>query len=272
MSGEGRRLPGQADPWRGLRRFTDARIALGRVGGSQPTEAVLDFRLAHAKARDAVHRPLDADALCARLAPLGLPVLRAASRAPDRATYLQRPDLGRALAPEAAARLAGEPSAGYDVVFVLGDGLSALAVERHAPSLLEAVLTPLRAQGWRIGPLVVAEQARVALGDEAGQALNASLVVVLIGERPGLSSPDSLGIYLTYAPRPGRLNSERNCISNVRPEGLPCSTAAHKLVYLMSAAKRRALSGIALKDESVKQPEMETDPQVPDARRLKGDA
>lgn len=250
MSGDGRRLPGQADPWRGLRRFTDARIALGRVGGSQPTEAVLDFRLAHAQARDAVHRPLDVDALCARLAPLGLPLLRAISRAPDRATYLQRPDLGRTLAPEAATRLAGEPSAGYDVVFVLGDGLSALAVERHAPSLLEAVLTPLRAQGWRIGPLVVAEQARVALGDEVGQALNASLVVVLIGERPGLSSPDSLGVYLTYAPRPGRLDSERNCISNVRPEGLACAAAAHKLLHLLVAARSRRLTGVALKDDA----------------------
>ncbi|MEJ2633632.1 MAG: ethanolamine ammonia-lyase subunit EutC [Acidihalobacter sp.] len=241
---------GYADPWAALRRYTDARIALGRVGGSQPTQAVLDFRLAHARARDAVHRPLNAAALGERLAGLELPLARVASRAPDRPTYLQRPDLGRRLATDAQERLLGMSAAGCDAVFVLADGLSALAVERHAAPLLEAVLPGLWARGWRIGPLVLAEQVRVALGDEVGHALAAELVVMLIGERPGLSSPDSLGVYLTYRPRPGRLDSERNCISNIRPEGLTYPAAAHKLLYLLTEARRRGLTGVGLKDDA----------------------
>jgi ethanolamine ammonia-lyase small subunit len=250
MRMSGKLQSGYADPWAALRRYTDARIALGRVGGSQPTQAVLDFRLAHARARDAVHRPLDVAALGERLAGLDLPLARVASRAPDRPTYLQRPDLGRRLAGEAQERLIDMPATGCDVAFVLADGLSALAVERHAAPLLEAVLPRLRAQNWRIGPLVIAEQARVALGDEVGHALAAELVVMLIGERPGLSSPDSLGVYLTYRPRPGRMDSERNCISNIRPEGLTYPAAAHKLLYLLTEARRRGLTGVGLKDDA----------------------
>lgn len=243
-------LSGYADPWVGLRRYTDARIALGRVGGSQPIPAVLDFRLAHAQARDAVHRPLNVATLTERLAGVDLPLVQVASLAEDRPTYLQRPDLGRRLLPSARERLTGIQVVGWDVVFVLADGLSALAVERHAAPLLEAVLPGLRAPGWHVGPLVIAEQARVALGDEVGHALSAELMVMLIGERPGLSSPDSLGVYLTYRPRPGRMDSERNCISNIRPEGLPYPAAAHKLLYLLTEALRRKLTGVQLKDDA----------------------
>lgn len=239
-----------AEPWAGLRRYTDARIALGRVGGSQPMQAVLDFRLAHARARDAVHRSLDVAGLCERLGALEYPLMQVTSRAPDRLTYLQRPDLGRQLAQDAHERLICPAPAECDVVVVLADGLSALAVERHAPPLLEAVLPRLRAQGWRIGPLVIAEQARVALGDETGYALAAEFVVVLIGERPGLTSPDSLGAYLTYRPRTGRRDCERNCISNIRPEGLSCEEAADKLLYLLGAARRMGRTGVALKDDT----------------------
>lgn len=238
------------DPWVGLRRYTDARIALGRVGGSQPMAPVLEFRLAHALARDAVHRPLDVAGLSKRLAVLELPLRQVASCAPDRPTYLQRPDLGRRLAGDAHERLVGATAGDCcDLIFVLADGLSPLAVERHAPPLLAAVVPRLRAAGWRIGPLVVAEQARVALGDETGYLLSAELAVVLIGERPGLSSPDSLGAYLTYRPRPGRMDSERNCISNIRPEGLACEDAAQKLLYLLGQARRMGLTGIDLKDD-----------------------
>ncbi|APZ42104.1 ethanolamine ammonia-lyase subunit EutC [Acidihalobacter ferrooxydans] len=240
----------QPDPWVTLRRFTGARIALGRVGGSQPTQAVLDFRLAHAQARDAVHLALDMDALRERLATFELPVEQVSSQAADRAIYLQRPDLGRTLSETSHAHLTGLDVAGCDIAFVLADGLSALAVERHAVPLLAAVLPRLQAQGWKIGPLVLAEQARVALGDEVGHALTAELVVMLIGERPGLSSPDSLGIYLTYRPRPGRMDSERNCISNVRPEGLSYPAAAHTLLYLLTEARNRKLTGVGLKDDA----------------------
>lgn len=245
--------PVKPDPWAFLRRYTDARNALGRVGSSQPTQTLLDFRLAHALARDAVHRPLDVTTLFAQLTIFDLPMWSISSNAPDRATYLQRPDLGRELTLSATRDLAAESivTAGCDVAFVIADGLSSLAVERHAPALLAAALPALHAaERWHIGPLVVARQARVALGDAVGHALNAELVVVLIGERPGLSSPDSLGAYLTYAPRPGRSNAERNCISNIRPEGLACDAAARKLVYLLLEARRRGLTGIHLKDDA----------------------
>lgn len=244
------------DPWDFLRRFTDARIALGHVGGSLPTRAVLDFRLAHAQARDAVHLPLDTEPLAEALAVTGLPVQQVASRAPDRAIYLQRPDLGRRLDTVDRQRLqdlnptAGATRPAYDLVFVIADGLSSLAVQHHSPALLDALLPGLRAAGWRLGPVVVASQARVAIGDEIGQTLGAACVAVLIGERPGLSSPDSLGVYLTYDPKPGRRDAERNCVSNIRPEGLSYAAAAHKLGYLLNEARRRKLTGVELKDEA----------------------
>lgn len=218
-----------------LRDFTPARVAIGRTGHSLPTAELLRFQLDHARARDAVHESLDP-------ASLGIPHALARSAAPDRTTYLRRPDLGRRLAP--GVRL---DRGDYDAAFVIADGLSAPAVHRHAVPLLDAVLP--RLDGWRLAPLTVVLQGRVAIGDEIGERLGARLAVVLIGERPGLTSPDSLGVYLTWDPRPGRTDAERNCISNIRAEGLSYAAAAGTLVFLMHAARTRRLSGVALKDE-----------------------
>ena len=220
-----------------LRDFTPARVGLGRAGNSLPTRDLLDFQLAHARARDAVHAKLEPASLL-------LEGVRVASAAPDRTTYLRRPDLGRKLNATSRALLQAQPSGGFDAVFVVADGLSALAVHRHAKPLLDAVLP--RLQGWHLAPVVIAEQARVAIGDEIGELLGARLAVVLIGERPGLSSPDSLGIYLTWEPRPGRTDAERNCISNIRAEGLSYAAAAENLIFLMTEARVRKLSGVRL--------------------------
>lgn len=236
------------DPWHALRGFTRARIALGRTGHGLPTDALLAFELSHAKARDAVHHPLDVDTLRSALCAEGFDTLDAHSAAPDRAHYLRRPDLGRRLAGESRAALEQADTQGAELTFVVADGLSAFAASHHAVPLLVAARAKL--EGWRIGPVVIARQARVALGDEIGALLGATFVAVLIGERPGLSSPDSLGIYLTYGPRVGRTDAERNCISNVRPEGLGYAEAAHKLHYLLTQARRLSLTGVALKDDS----------------------
>jgi ethanolamine ammonia-lyase small subunit len=250
--------PVQDDPWLALRRFTAARIALGHAGVSQPTAAQLDFQMAHAQARDAVHRALDAPALAAALAPLpGLaPALLAHSAADNRATYLQRPDLGRRLddaSCTALAAAAGAHSAPPDIVFVIADGLSALAIEQNAAPFLAVLLARLAQDDWTIAPPVIVREGRVAVGDEVAQLLGARAVVVLVGERPGLSSPDSMGLYLTWAPRVGLLDASRNCISNVRLAGLAYADAAHTLHYLLSEARKRGLSGVALKDESAVQ-------------------
>ena len=238
------------NPWERLRQFTSARIALGRAGTSLPTRAHLDFALAHAQARMAVHTALDMDPLAGELQALHTqPVLRLHSAAQDRPTYLQRPDLGRRLSAESRALLQGLPAAQADVVFVVADGLSSLAIERNALPFLRQML-PALAEQWRVGPITVVRHARVALGDEIGAALGASLVVVLIGERPGLSSPDSMGLYMTWQPRPGMTDEARNCISNVREQGLSYAQAVHKLHYLMQQARQRQLSGVQLKDES----------------------
>lgn len=238
------------DPWAGLRTQTPARVGLGRAGGSLPTRELLAFGAAHAQARDAVHLPLDVPALAARLAALGGPeVLTVQSAAPDRATYLLRPDLGRRLSGESARGLEGAGTPPCDLLLVIGDGLSAAAIERQAVPLV-AELLALQPEGWTLGPLVVASQARVALGDDIGARLGAAQVAMLIGERPGLSSPDSLGIYLTHAPRVGRTDAERNCLSNVRPEGLPPAEAARKLWWLAQAARQLQLTGVGLKDRS----------------------
>ncbi|HEX7937289.1 MAG TPA: ethanolamine ammonia-lyase subunit EutC [Paraburkholderia sp.] len=238
----------EKNPWNALRQFTNARIALGRAGNSLPTAPLLAFNLSHAQARDAVHHPLDADALHEQLRAQNFNTLDVHSAAPDREHYLRRPDLGRRLAEDSRSALACLPDETPDVVFVIGDGLSAFAASRQAVPLLQAV-TPQLAD-WKIGPVVVARQARVALGDEIGELLNAKLVVMLIGERPGLSSPDSLGIYVTYAPKVGCSDAQRNCISNVRPEGLDYPLAAHKLHYLLTHARRLGLTGVGLKDDS----------------------
>jgi ethanolamine ammonia-lyase small subunit len=214
-------------PWAVLRRYTAARIGLGRAGASVPTAAHLAFQQAHAAARDAVHAPLDVPALLDGLRELGEAPLQVRSQAPDRPTYLQRPDLGRRLDDASAAMLAALQAPAVDLAFVLADGLSALALQRQALPLFAALRERLQAEGgWRWAPPVLATQARVALGDEVGALLNARCVVVLIGERPGLSAPDSLGVYFSWAPRVGLVDAQRNCLSNVRPEGLAPAAAA----------------------------------------------
>lgn len=240
------------DPWADLRAHTQARLALGRAGAALPTAELLRFGMAHAQARDAVHIPLDADALAAQLQALGCATRLVRSAAPDRATYLLRPDLGRRLCNADAAALRDMPAEGgapIDLLVVVADGLSSLAVARQAPPLVQAIRQQAPA-GWHIGPVVIAQQARVALGDEVGSLLEARMVAVLIGERPGLSSPDSLGIYLTWHPQVGRSDAERNCISNVRPEGLEPAQAAARLWWLCRAARQLGLTGVGLKDRS----------------------
>jgi ethanolamine ammonia-lyase small subunit len=238
----------EKNPWQALRRFTQARIALGRAGNSLPTEPLLAFNLSHAQARDAVHHPLDAQALSEALHAHGFASLDVQSAAPDRAHFLRRPDLGRRLSDESRRTLERIGSASPDIVFVIADGLSACAASKQAIPLLAAIRPKLA--DWQLAPVVIARQARVALGDEIGELLHAKFVAMLIGERPGLSSPDSLGIYLTYMPRIGRTDAERNCISNVRPEGLGFAAAAHKLHYLLTQARRLGITGVGLKDES----------------------
>ncbi len=241
-----------AMPWRDWRSATPARIALGRAGVAIPTDETLRFGYAHALARDAIHTALDTAALKAALEQTGHAVVLARSCATDRTSYLRRPDLGRQLEPadiNALRSLAAGRERAPDLALVIGDGLSSLAVQRHAVPLLAALL-PRLAPGTHLAPLVVVRQARVAVADDVGEALNARLSVILIGERPGLSSPDSLGLYLTHGPRRGRTDAERNCISNVRPEGLSYALAAHKLAWLIEQALRLGHSGVALKDES----------------------
>jgi ethanolamine ammonia-lyase small subunit len=241
------------DGWFGLRRYTPARLALGRVGASLPTREVLAFSMAHAGARDAVHLPFDADALELSLQQAGFSTVQVRSRATHRAEYLRRPDLGRRLHPDCKALLvSAEPAPAHRLTLVIGDGLSSLAPTRHAlPLMLElrAQLDPLAA-GWQLDSLVIARQARVGLADEIAELRGAEAAVILLGERPGLSSPDSLGIYMTYAPRPGRTDAERNCLSNIREAGLSYAEAAYKLVYLLEQARLAGRSGVAIKDGS----------------------
>lgn len=238
------------DPWATLAGLTPARIALGRVGASLPTREVLAFALAHAQARDAVHAALDVPSLANGLADLGLTTLRIASQARERALYLKRPDLGRELSPASRTLLEGVAGPVCDIALMIGDGLSATAVNAHAPQLVGHLTPYLDRLGLTLAPVCLAEGARVALGDAIGAVLGVRIVVVLIGERPGLSAPDSLGVYVTYDPRPGRTDAERNCISNVRPEGLAPAAAAAKLAWLIETALLRKLTGVALKDES----------------------
>jgi ethanolamine ammonia-lyase small subunit len=228
------------NPWTGLRELTAARIALGRCGHSLPTRELLALQLAHARARDAVQRPLDVSslALC--------PTLVLKSAAPDRAAYLRRPDLGRRLAQESVQLLTGGD---WDAVLVVADGLSATAVHRHAAALIDALMP--RLEGWCIAPICVVEQGRVAIGDEIGERMGARLTVVLIGERPGLSSPDSLGAYLSWAPRIGRTDAERNCVSNIRNGGLEPALAAKRIATLMRAARDQELTGVNLKTSAL---------------------
>jgi ethanolamine ammonia-lyase small subunit len=234
-----------------LRDLTPARVALGRCGASMPTKALLAFTLDHARARDAVHAGFDVPALIVGLGDLGLRALSVASLAENRKDYLRRPDLGRRL-DQASVRLLDNlaPAGACQLAMVIGDGLSPTAVHHHAIALLRDLLPRLAAAQIKPGPVVVASGARVALGDEIGASLGAQMVVVLIGERPGLSAPDSLGAYLTFGPKPGRTDAERNCVSNIHREGLTYDEAAFKIAWLVREGLARQATGVALKDES----------------------
>lgn len=241
------------NPWQQLRQLTSARIALGRTGISLPTEAQLAFQHAHAQARDAVHLPFDHAGLRAQLAHRQRSSLLLHSAASDRHTYLQRPDLGRRLNSAATEHLrewAAANPGGVDLAIVIADGLSALAVHRHSLPFLARIEEQALAEGWSLAPVLLVEQGRVAVADEVGELLGAKMVIILIGERPGLSSPDSLGVYFTYAPKVGLTDAYRNCISNVRLEGLSYAMASHRLLCLMREACRRQLSGVELKDQA----------------------
>ncbi|MFF4257514.1 ethanolamine ammonia-lyase subunit EutC [Streptomyces sp. NPDC001663] len=231
--------------WAAMRRHTQARIGLGRAGSALPTRHRLELQSAHAAARDAVHSPFEPDVVAAGLT--GMATVRVRSAAPDRPAYLQRPDLGRRLHPTDRAHL---PGGDWDVVFVVADGLSSRAVHEHAAAMVRQ--TAARLPGWNIAPVVLAEQARVALGDDIAHAMGAAMVVVLVGERPGMSAADSLGAYLTYRPVPGvTTDADRNCLSNIRPPlGLTYEVAAGKLAGLMGRGRELGVTGVALKDES----------------------
>jgi len=242
--------------WAALRQATPARIGLQSAGASIATRDHLAFQRDHAEARDAVHQRLDAASLAGRMRALDLDIIDLHSAASDRQTYLLRPDLGRRLGEDSREKLESLPR-GFDLVFAVADGLSARAVERHAQPLLEASLPKFRQANWRIGPACIVEQGRVAIGDEIGFTLESSLVAVLIGERPGLSSSDSLGVYLTWAPAVGRNDAERNCLSNIRIGGMGYGEAAQRLFALAIAARQRRLTGVLLKDQTPALPEPE---------------
>jgi ethanolamine ammonia-lyase small subunit len=233
-----------------LRALTPARVALGRAGAGLPTQALLDFTLDHARARDAVHAAFDTKTLIAALGALGLHPIQVASRAANRRDYLRRPDLGRMLDADSQRVLAGRASGACELVLVIGDGLSPTAVNVHAANVIAQLLPHLKEAGIAISHAVVASGARVALGDEIGEILGARLVTLLIGERPGLSAPDSLGAYLTFGPMVGRTDAERNCVSNIHGSGLSSAEAAFKIAWLIRQALARNTSGVALKDES----------------------
>jgi ethanolamine ammonia-lyase small subunit len=239
---------------RDLRQLTPARVGLGRVGASLPTRALLEFTLAHARARDAVHAGFDVAALASGITALGLEMLAVSSRAPDRKDYLKRPDLGRKLDTVSQPLLAARQSQDRDVVIVIADGLSPAAVNNHAIELVRGLLPRLASAGIGVGPAVVATGARVALGDDIGASIGARMIVMLIGERPGLSAPDSLGAYLTFAPKPGLTDADRNCVSNIHAAGLGYDEAAFKIAWLVREGLARQTSGVALKDESSVQP------------------
>jgi ethanolamine ammonia-lyase small subunit len=236
-------------PIEALRELTPARVGLGRSGASMPTDALLAFTLDHARARDAVHTAFDASHLVAGLAGLGLQVSEVSSQAGNRRDYLRRPDLGRMLDPDSRRALELQGSAN-ELVIVIGDGLSPAAVNVHAVELVRHLAPRLTEAGIPFGSAVVAAGARVALGDEIGASLGARMVAMLIGERPGLSAPDSLGAYLTFAPRIGLTDEKRNCVSNIHAAGLSYDEAAFKIAWLVREGMARQVTGVALKDES----------------------
>jgi len=238
------------DPWIALRRFTQARIALGRAGHAVPTQALLDFQLAHAQARDAVQFPWNIDAFAEQLRDLGEETLILQTPVSSRSEYLRRPDFGRVLTEVSRIRLRNLKASRVDVALIVSNGLSSTAVERRGIALLQTILEGLRVRQFSIAPISLVANGRVALLDDIGSVLDAQVAVIVIGERPGLSAADSLGIYLSYAPKKGNTDAERNCISNIHPpEGLSYESATRKLLYLIEESIRRGLSGVALKDE-----------------------
>jgi ethanolamine ammonia-lyase small subunit len=254
------------DSWTHLKSFTAARIALGRTGGSVPTKERLDFQLSHARARDAVLAPFHPEDLEAKLKHLPLPSVIVESRAPDRSVYLRRPDLGRRLSDHSLQILESlslqTPTGSFDLVIMISDGLSTTAALRQSPVLLEALLPLFLKSGWRIAPLVIIRHARVAIQDQVGALLNATISLILLGERPGLGSPDSLGAYFTFRPVLGKTDADRNCVSNIRPEGLAPAAAADKLFHLIARARELQLSGVGLKDLSGQLDDFESNPAL----------
>jgi ethanolamine ammonia-lyase small subunit len=238
------------DPLNILKEFTAARIAIGRTGASIPLKQSLAFKLAHAHARDAVYSELDIDGLTANLQQFELPVLHLHSRAAYREQYLQRPDLGRQLNEGSISQLTDQTTSGVDIVIMIADGLSAAAVNSNAVGLLKILIPQLQTAGLKLAPICLIKQGRMAIADDTGIYLNARLSIILIGERPGLSSADSMGAYLTFGPRPGLTDESRNCISNIRPHGLTFRPAAKKIFYLVQEAFKRKLSGVGLKDNA----------------------
>ncbi|MCU4335905.1 ethanolamine ammonia-lyase subunit EutC [Acinetobacter dispersus] len=246
-------FPAQAhqDQWETLKQFTDARIAIGRAGCSIPTRALLDFQLSHAQAKDAVFQLLDVARLTEQLQQLGLNPIHVQSQAENKELYLKRPDLGRLLSTASMQQLQQmqKDSQAYDICIVIGDGLSARAIEENAMPFIQALIQPFAEQQWSLAPIAIATGSRVALGDQIAEIFQARMLVMLIGERPGLSSPDSMGLYYTWEAQSGCLDSQRNCISNIRPAGLSIPIATQRLLALMHNSKRLGLSGVDLKDE-----------------------
>ncbi len=239
--------PIEPDSWEFLRKLTAARIALGRAGVSLPTKELLAFRLAHAQARDAVYSGIDKERIITQLSADGFDYLTLESTSASRDEYLKNPSTGKKLSENSIQKLTGI-SAHYDLCFIIADGLSATSVNEHSAKVIQILYSKLKKLNWSIAPIVVAEQARVALSDEIGGLLNAEVALMFIGERPGLSSPDSMGAYLTYRPESGLTDERRNCVSNIRPEGLSYHFAAEKLFYLLTEMKTRKISGVQLKD------------------------
>lgn len=233
-----------------LRGLTDARVALDTTGSSLTTSELLAFQYDWAQARDAVHFAVDFPTLAQQMNAAGFETVHVTSAASSRPVYLRRPDLGRRLSDDGAARLAPLEGSAPDICVVVADGLSGLAVAEHSVELMRVFSQRAEREGWRVSPVVLAEQGRVAIGDPIGSALDARLTVMIIGERPGLSAADSLGAYITYAPAPGRTDAERNCISNIRPGGQSPEAAADTMTYLIRHALAQQLTGVGLKDQS----------------------
>ncbi|HEV8605351.1 MAG TPA: ethanolamine ammonia-lyase subunit EutC [Tepidisphaeraceae bacterium] len=254
----------EKDVWRSLRKYTPARIAIGRAGGSLPTGEVLDFAWAHAEARDAVKMELDVEKLAGAIEELGVKCHRLESAAGDRESYVRRPDLGRRLSDESRRVLEGlnPPTASCDVAIIVADGLSAMAAQGQAVRVLEGLLPMLASSKIGVGPVCVVRNGRVAIEDEIGEMLGAKAAVILLGERPGLGTADSLGAYLVFGPKVGRTDAERNCVSNIREAGMRAEVAAETIGYLLGEALRRRISGVGLKDERVRRIDQSVDAKL----------